>query len=31
MYVKKCVLDVSYIIVYATVPEFTVLLDEMVT
>jgi len=31
MYVKKCVLDVSYIFFYATVPEFTLLLDEMVT
>jgi len=32
MYVKKCVLDVSYIIFFASVSEFTVvLLDEMVT
>jgi len=31
MYVKMGVLDVTYIIFYATVPEFTVLLDNMVT
>jgi len=28
---KKCVVVVSYIICYATAPELTALLDEMVT